>query len=98
VLDIINENRNKILHGITRYAAGQEKLAERLRDQSDKISSEQNEPNINFAAGNTGRVSDYEWDKRIFNERRQALSYVCETPSLLERRAFEIAKRIQAQL
>ena len=98
VLDIINENRNKILHGITRYAAGQERLAERLREESDKISAEQAEPNINFTAGNTGKVSDYEWDKRIFNDRRQALSYVCETPSLLERRAFEIAKRIQAQL
>lgn len=98
VLDIINENRNKILHGISRYAAGQERLADRLRDESDKISANQSEPNINFTAGNTGKVSDYEWDKRIFNERRQALSYVCETPSLLERRAFEIAKRIQAQL
>jgi hypothetical protein len=98
VLDIINEDRNKILHGITRYAAGQERLAERLRDESDKISAQQNEPKINFAAGRTGNVSDYEWDQRIFNERRQALSYVCETPSLLEHRAFEIARRIQAQL
>lgn len=98
VLDIINENRDKILHGIARYAAGQEKLAERLREESDKISAAQNEPSLNFTGGQTGAKSDYEWDQRIFNERRQALSYVCETPSLLERRAFEIAKRIQAQL
>ena len=32
------------------------------------------------------------WETRIFRERSQSLSYVCETPVLLERRAFEIAR------
>ncbi len=39
-----------------------------------------------------------EWDKRIFDERSQSLTYVCETPTLLEQRAFEIARRIQQKL
>lgn len=98
VLDIINDNRNKILHGIARYAAGQQHLAERLRDESDAISSAQDAPNLTFSANTTGKAKEFEWDQRIFNERRQALSYVCETPTLLERRAFDIARRIQAQL
>lgn len=98
VLDIINTDRDKILHGISRYAAGQERLAERLRQESDAISSGQSEPNLTFNANTSGKAKDFEWDQRIFNERRQALSYVCETPSLLERRAFDIARRIQAQL
>lgn len=98
VLDIINTDRNKILQGIARYASGQERLAERLRQQSDTISSGQSEPNLTFNANTSGKEKDFEWDQRIFNERRQALSYVCESPSLLERRAFDIARRIQAQL
>ena len=98
VLDIINENRGKVLQGITRYAAGQERLAERLRDESDKISAARDEPSIAFNADATGKEKEFEWDQRIFNDRRQALSYVCETPSLLERRASDIARRIQAQL
>ena len=40
----------------------------------------------------------FAWDKRIFDERNQALHYVCETPVLLEQRLFEIARRIQARL
>lgn len=38
------------------------------------------------------------WDKRIFDERSRSLTYVCETPTLLEQRAFEIARRIQQRL
>jgi hypothetical protein len=98
VLEIINDNRNKILHGITRYAAGQQHLAERLRDESDAISSGQDAPNLTFNANTSGKAKEFEWDQRIFSERRQALSYVCETPTLLERRASDIARRIQAQL
>lgn len=99
VLEITNDNRDQILQGIMRYARGQERLAERMRDESDKISERQD----NAAATGLGVAVDqqntiFAWDQRIFRERKQALSYVCETPSLLERRVYEIAKRIQAQL
>ena len=32
------------------------------------------------------------WETRIFRDRAQSLTYVCETPVLLERRAFELAR------
>lgn len=97
-LDIINDYRSDILQGIMRYAQGQERLAERMREESDRISQAQDE-----ATGSTGVATeehnkDFAWDQRIFKERKEALAYVCETPSILERRAFEIGKRIQAQL
>ncbi len=98
VLDIINGNRAQILRGIMRYAVGQERLAERLREESDTISAAEDQPNITFNADTTGKKKEFEWDQRIFTERRQALSYVCETPSLLERRAYEIGRLIQARL
>lgn len=98
VLDILNSERSKILQGIERYAAGQQHLAERLREESDAISETQDQPNLTFKANTSGKAKDFEWDQRIFTERRQALSYVCETPSILERRAYDIAQRIQQQL
>lgn len=99
VLDIINENRGKLLDGIMRYARGQERLAERMRDESDKISAAQEDAKaegLGVAAQQTNRA--YMWDQRIFKERTQALAYVCETPTILERRAYEIGKHIQAKL
>lgn len=99
VLDIINENRSKLLDGIMRYARGQERLAERMRDESDKISESQEDAKaegLGVAAQQTDR--EYAWDQRIFKERAQALTYVCETPTILERRAYDIGKRIEAKL
>lgn len=98
-LDIINGNRDEILDGIMRYARGQERLARRISDESDKISEAQEDATahgLGLASQQTN--TDFAWDQRIFKERKQALSYVCETPSVLERRAYEIGKRIQAQL
>ena len=98
VLDVINGNRDQILQGIMRYAQGQERLAERMRTEADKISEAQEDVQGPTGIAATERNRDFSWDQRIFRERKQALSYVCETPSLLERRAFEIGRRIQAQL
>ena len=40
----------------------------------------------------------FAWDRRIFQERSQSLTYVCEVPQLLEQRLGEIARMIQARL
>ena len=98
VLDIINDSRDQILQGIMRYAQGQQRLADRISDEADKISAAQSDVQGPAGVAVEERNKDFSWDQRIFKERRQALSYVCETPSLLEHRAFEISKRIQAQL
>lgn len=97
-LELINTERDRILDGITRYARGQRLLAERLREESDKISAARDGP----GAAETKEIQELEkqfaWDKRIFEDRRQSLTYVCETPVMLEQRAFEIARRIQERL
>ena len=98
-LDIINGNRSQLLDGIMRYARGQERLARRISDESDKISqAQENATAKDLGVARDQTNTDFAWDQRIFKERKQALSYVCETPSLLERRAYEIAKRIEAQI
>ena len=82
-----------------RYARGQERLARRISDESDKISeAQENATAKDLGVARDQTNTDFAWDQRIFKERKQALSYVCETPSLLERRAYEIAKRIEAQI
>ena len=98
VLELINTERNRVLVGISRYARGQSKLAERVRDESDKVSDASDAP----AAGPTKELEDLQvtlkWDKRIFDERSRSLTYVCETPAILERRLFDVARRIQQRL
>ena len=98
VLELINTDRDSLLSGIDRYAEGQKRLADRIRDESDKVSAAKDSP----GAAGTKETDDLEtqlkWDTRIFQERSRSLTYVCETPVLLERRLFDIARRIQQRL
>jgi hypothetical protein len=98
VLELINAERERILQGIQRYARGQRLLADRIREESDKIGAVRDEPAVQPSTDITEIERQFAWDKRIFEERRRSLTYVCETPIILERRAFEIARRIQERL
>ena len=98
VLELINTERDRVLHGIERYARGQRRLADRVRDESDRISAVKDSPGAETTEDSRALESQFAWDRRIFEERSQALTYVCETPVLLEQRLFEIARRIQARL
>jgi hypothetical protein len=100
-LDLINEERDKVLAGIARYARGQRALAAKVSADAEKAADAQEK------LGDQGVVApdalekanpELKWDKRIFQDRAQALSYVCESPVLLEQRAFAIARAIQEKL
>ena len=98
VLELINTERGRVLQGIERYAQGQRRLAERIRDESEKITAVKDEPGAELPKEMKDLEGQFAWDRRIFAERRQALTYVCETPVLLEQRAFELARRIAARI
>lgn len=97
-LELINNERDKVISGILRYARGQKMLAAKVRDEADKISDaqENQEP---LAPDDLEKAHpELKWDKRIFDDRSRALTYVCETPVLLEKRAFAIAQALQRRL
>jgi len=102
VFEVINGERDKVMGGIARYAQGQRRMAERVRDEADKISQTKDAPSATDATELPKDQSDLEtkfaWDRRIFQERSQSLTYVCEVPQLLEQRLGEIARLIQARL
>lgn len=102
VFEIVNGERSTVMNGISRYAQGQRRLAERIRDEADKVSELKDAPESDPTKVASKEVAELEtkfnWDRRIFEERNQSVSYVCEVPTILEQRLGEIAKRIQARL
>jgi hypothetical protein len=112
VVELINAQRDRVMEGIVRYARGQNKLAEKVRKESEAVADAQEaeeatDKTEEAAPKSTGAVppkpgdeaeNSLKWDKRIFEERSRSLTYVCETPGLLEQRLFEIARRIQQRL
>jgi hypothetical protein len=102
VFEVINGERNKVVAGIGRYAQGQRRMAERIRQEADQISATKDAPSAQDARDIPKDASELEtkftWDRRIFQERSSSLTYVCEVPTLLEQRLGEIARKIQARL
>lgn len=102
VFEVINGERAKVIAGIARYAQGQRRMAERIREEAEKISATKDAPSADEAREVPKEVSDLEtkfaWDRRIFQERSQSLTFVCEVPTLLEQRLGEIARKVQSRL
>ncbi len=100
--EVLNGERNKIMNGIARYAQGQRRMAERIRDEADKVSQIKDAPSkgdeTELPKDQTELETKFAWDRRIFQERSQSLTYVCEVPQLLEQRLGELGKRIQERL
>ena len=97
LLDRFNAERSQIMRGIERYGAKQKTLAARLREQAKTFSTLQNNPTANPTTLDQGRQQML-WDTRVFNERRQSLSYVCEVPTLIEQRAFALGRAAEQTL
>ncbi len=86
----LDAERTQIIDGLVRFGRKQ-------RDLAETIKAEQ--------AARRGKVPDAEsaakrldWNLRVFEERRQALASVCESPALIEQRLFALARTIQQEL
>jgi len=95
ILDQINIQRSQIIAGIGRYARRQAALAAKIDETRAELASLLDADEMDF-----DRIDALEevvdWDARIFRERAQSLTYVCEAPVLLEQRAFAVARLLAA--
>ena len=102
VFEIVNGERTTVVNGIVRYAQGQRRLAERIREEGDKISEVREGPVEDATKASSKETTDLEntfnWYRRIFEERKKSVSYVCEVPTILEQRLGELARKIQDKL
>ncbi|GJD50318.1 hypothetical protein OPKNFCMD_3057 [Methylobacterium crusticola] len=98
VFEVLNGERDKVVAGIGRYARGQRIMAERIRDEAGRISEVKTSPDVPDTRELAELETKFSWDKRIFQERSQSLTYVCEVPGLLEQRLGALARKIQDRL
>lgn len=91
VFERLNRDRKRIISGIGTYSKKQIALAEKIdatRVRMDELMA--------VSAPDFDAVDKLEeqldWDERIYHDRARSLTYVCETPVLLEKRLYAIAK------
>jgi hypothetical protein len=93
-LDIINEDRASIINGIRKFSRGQRTLADKITAKNEEIQAIASDEILKRDAA----MAERDWDIRIFEDRRQSLTYLCEQPVLLEQRAFALARSIAGHL
>src|SRR5690606_41277194 len=97
IFDRIDPHRAALIAGIARYGNKQVDLAKRIGDHRQKMEEMQKAEKPDFDALDA-EEEQLDWDTRIFQDRQQALTYVCETPVILEQRVFALARAIAAGL
>lgn len=97
VFDVLDQERNSVMAGLDRFGARQKELAAQIRGENEKLQAMQADPKADPKAlqALTQRVT---WDVQLFQDRRQALSYVCDVPNRIEQRLFALAHAIQGDL
>jgi len=93
----LGRERDDVMTGIERFSQRQQQLREKISAELTNLRAQQDAASQEPAAAD--QVSEQiAWDTRIFDERRQTISYVCEVPSTIERRLFALARAIQQKL
>ena len=91
LFDHMNAERSQVISGIGRYARNQLELAERLRKEASELDALRQ---ARRGARDHARTDRLNWETRIFEERVQSLTYVCEVPTLIEQRLYALAKTV----
>ncbi|RNF34629.1 hypothetical protein [Paracoccus methylarcula] len=97
IFNRIEPDRSALIAGIARYGQKQVELSEKIESRRAKMAELEAADNPDFDAIDAEEEA-LDWDQRIFTERQQSLTYVCETPVILEQRAFALARAIASHL
>ena len=97
LFDHMNHERSQVISGIGRYAHKQRDFADALRKEASAVDALRAKEDANpneIAVRNDQLV----FQTRIFQERVQSLTFVCEVPTLIEQRLYALAKTISQTL
>jgi hypothetical protein len=94
--DKLDAERSQVIGGLERYGRAQKEAAQRLREETQKLREAQD------ARRDAAEINELStalaWNTRMFEERRKAVVFACETPALIEQRLGALARMILAAM
>lgn len=93
LFDQMNAERSQVMAGIERYTRRQVEMADTLRKETAEVDALRSNPQLdpNEVARRTMAL---DFETRVFHERAQSLTYVCEVPTIIEQRLYRLANTI----
>lgn len=94
--DLVSAERRDIIAGIERFTRRQRELADNVRKTRAELeaSLKNQDPSDQQLAQRREIEERLNWQTRIFDDREKSTRFVCEVPTLLEKRLFLIAREI----
>lgn len=93
----INRHRAALVEGIGRFARKQKELSAQIDHRRHEIARLSAADPVDYDAIDA-EEERLDWDMRIFTDRKQSLTYVCETPVILEQHAFALGRLVASYL
>ncbi|RWA67762.1 MAG: hypothetical protein E5X49_08815 [Mesorhizobium sp.] len=97
MFDHMDAERSHVISGISRYAHKQLEMAAALREQASDVDQLRAKPDADQDEVER-RTDQLNFATRIFNERVQSLTYVCDVPTIIEQRLYQLSKTVSETL
>ena len=94
----LTDQRTQVIEGLMRFGKRQAEMADKIRAESEALqSASADQPGAASAQGDDAQQR-LQWDLRVFEDRHRSISYVCETPTLIEQRIGALARAVEKAL
>jgi hypothetical protein len=91
--EALNQQRVEVMDGIDRLVQKEKELADRVRSDRVALGNLQDRPDSDPHKLDE-LTNQLQWGTRIFEERRKTIRFVCEVPTVIERRLFTLGRAI----
>ena len=90
----LSGRRSRIIDGIGKFSLSQISLSERIEAARQDMEAEMAQEDPDFDKVDA-LEEQLDWDQTIYTDRQQSITYLCETPVLLEKRLYAISQLLQ---
>ncbi|MDX8481120.1 hypothetical protein RFN28_22045 [Mesorhizobium sp. VK24D] len=97
MFDHMDAERSHVISGISRYAHRQLEIAAELRKEASDLDALRAKPDADQDEVER-QIDQLNFDTRIFSERAQSLTYVCDVPTIIEQRLYQLSKTVSETL
>lgn len=94
VFESLSSRRTKIIKGIEKFSLSQIALSEKIDSARVAMTRELSLDKPDFDKVDA-LEEQLDWDQVIYSDRQKSITYLCETPTLLEKRLYGIAQVLQ---
>jgi hypothetical protein len=97
LLESVNDYRQAVISGIERFNKRQKLRASEIEIEGGKLNDleKQAAADPKLKPDYDKAIELYEWNTRVFEERRQNLPLACEIPPAIDGRTFDLVREIQ---